>query len=288
MDRLLGVAIVDVAAGASHSVCLAEVGVVFTCGQGFDGRLGHGTVSNELEPRAVEKGDLAKAVVVTRIAAGGAHTVCCGAGGELITFGCGGVGALGHGSSRPGQSAASNELVPRQVQALRFEFIQAVAAGAMHTIVLAQQGRIFSFGYGLDGALGHGSLRHEPLPRQLEDFGEDDTALGVAAGVSVSLIWTARNLYTFGDLRSGALGHTGQAAAVELGFEKETRPKLVAALKGKRIAGATSSSYHSAAWTTDGEVWSFGHKKAGIALGHAGVVGDPGGEEVPRLILHHL
>ena len=71
-------------------------------------------------------------------------------------------------------------------------------------------------------------------------------------------------------------------------YLKETRPKLVAALKGKRIAGATSSSYHSAAWTTDGEVWSFGHKKAGIALGHAGVVGDPGGEEVPRLILHHL
>ena len=47
--------IVQVAAGASHTVLLTDKGEVLTCGRGGAGRLGHGDdQSNQLEPKVVQ------------------------------------------------------------------------------------------------------------------------------------------------------------------------------------------------------------------------------------------
>ena len=44
-----------------------------------------------------------------------------------------------------------------------------VAAGALHSIALAADGRVFTFGRGRDGQLGHGDEEDQLTPRVVED-----------------------------------------------------------------------------------------------------------------------
>ena len=44
-----------------------------------------------------------------------------------------------------------------------------VAAGANHSIVLAADGRVFTFGFGGSGRLGHGDEENQSTPRVVED-----------------------------------------------------------------------------------------------------------------------
>ena len=56
-------------------------------------------------------------------------------------------------------------------------------------------------------------------------------------------------------------------------------PKLVQALAGKKVVGATSGECHTAAWTDEGELFTFGDGRHG-KLGHGGTQNEP----VPRLV----
>ena len=43
-----------------------------------------------------------------------------------------------------------------------------VAAGHTHTMVCTDEGEVFSFGHGLEGALGHGTCADEHVPRVVD------------------------------------------------------------------------------------------------------------------------
>ncbi len=80
--------------------------------------------------------------------------------GELFTWGWGRVGQLGHGSSM------NNERVPRRVEAsLIGAKVVGVSCGMYHTMVIADDGALYSFGEGAFTALGHGSTNSELTPR---------------------------------------------------------------------------------------------------------------------------
>jgi alpha-tubulin suppressor-like RCC1 family protein len=55
--------------------------------------------------------------------------------------------------------------------------------------------------------------------------------------------------------------------------------RLVDALAGKQVAGASSGNIHTAVWTEDGELFTFGGGDSG-KLGHGGTQN----ELVPRLV----
>jgi len=46
-----------------------------------------------------------------------------------------------------------------------------VAAGGLHTVVMTDEGKAYSFGYGEHGALGHGGEEDELVPRLIEGLG---------------------------------------------------------------------------------------------------------------------
>jgi alpha-tubulin suppressor-like RCC1 family protein len=48
--------------------------------------------------------------------------------------------------------------------------IASVACGWQHTLALTSLGRVFSWGYGEDGQLGHGDPSDQLLPRELDFF----------------------------------------------------------------------------------------------------------------------
>ena len=85
-------------------------------------------------------------------------------------------------------------------------------------------------------------------------------------------MWTdAGELFTFGYGGDGRLGHGGT--------EHEPVPRLVESLTGKKVIGAAAGANHTAAWTDEGELFTFGDGNYG-ELGHGGTLQ----EHVPKLV----
>jgi len=85
-------------------------------------------------------------------------------------------------------------------------------------------------------------------------------------------VWTGDGeVFTFGQGIDGKLGHGGH--------QNESVPRLVEALAGKKVVGASSGGCHIAVWTDEGEIFTFGFGANGM-LGH----GREEDEPVPRLV----
>jgi len=95
VEGLTASKIVAVATGHGHTVVCSESGEVFTAG-GWENHscLGHASNQNELLFRRV---DALSGKKVVEVAAGYAHTVVCTDAFEVLTFGDGASGRLGHG-----------------------------------------------------------------------------------------------------------------------------------------------------------------------------------------------
>jgi len=104
--------------------------------------------------------------------------------------------------------------------------------------------------------LGHGGQQHEQVPRLVEALA-GKKVVGAAAshdlsGFCQTVVWTETGeLFTFGCGSSGVLGHGGDQT------ERVRIPRLVVALAGKKVVGATGS-LHAAAWTDEGGLFTFG------------------------------
>ena len=91
-----GTRIKTVAAGTAHSLLLTmRGGLVYSCGAGDNGRLGHGDESDRRIPSLVRALSGAGRIVVG-VAAGWAHSLAvCKHGGAVYAFGAGGSGRSG-------------------------------------------------------------------------------------------------------------------------------------------------------------------------------------------------
>jgi alpha-tubulin suppressor-like RCC1 family protein len=78
----------------------------------------------------------------------------------VLTWGRGVFGQLGHGDTE-------NYSLPSPVEALVKIHVSMVACGWQHTMALSSQGRVFSWGYGEDGQLGHGDTNDYLTPREI-------------------------------------------------------------------------------------------------------------------------
>ena len=81
--------------------------------------------------------------------------------GRVYSFGQNKRGCLGQGNT-----LATEQLRPRPVRGLaELGEVVSVAAGDLHTLVLMRSGKVYSFGCGLFGKLGHGFGQCEFFPR---------------------------------------------------------------------------------------------------------------------------
>ncbi|KAL3066453.1 hypothetical protein OYC64_016412 [Pagothenia borchgrevinki] len=159
LNSLSAVPLVQVAAGGGQSFALSVSGAVFSWGSNHCGQLGLGDTTDRHTPTPVHCLNLKK---TTHISCGKAHTATLTKDGGVFTFGSGEYGQLGHNSFR-------DELRPRLVAELWGAKVTKIACGRHHTLVLTDSKRVYSFGCGEQGQLGHGEERHPsvPLPVQL-------------------------------------------------------------------------------------------------------------------------
>uniref|UniRef100_A0A452V7C4 Protein RCC2 n=1 Tax=Ursus maritimus TaxID=29073 RepID=A0A452V7C4_URSMA len=176
--------IVSAACGRNHTLALTETGSVLAFGENKMGQLGLGNQTDAVPSPAQI---MYNGQPITKMACGAEFSMIMDCKGNLYSFGCPEYGQLGHNSdgkfiARAQRIEYDCELVPRRV-AIFIEktkdgqilpvpnvVVRDVACGANHTLVLDSQKRVFSWGFGGYGRLGHAEQKDEMVPRLVKLF----------------------------------------------------------------------------------------------------------------------
>eukprot|EP00775_Hariotina_reticulata_P012779 gene12779-12908_t len=148
---------------------------LYTFGRGWHGQLGHGNFDNQAKPTllcigyqpSMDQPTMEEEITAAVIACGSDFTSTITRRGQLLTWGLGSRGELGH------ELPASGEVtVPMRASlALRPNTrIVSVACGAFHTLAIAETGTVWSCGRNQDGQLGNGGFNdavHLLVPNQV-------------------------------------------------------------------------------------------------------------------------
>uniref|UniRef100_A0AAX7TE19 BTB domain-containing protein n=1 Tax=Astatotilapia calliptera TaxID=8154 RepID=A0AAX7TE19_ASTCA len=198
---------------------------VYTWGNNTNFSLGHGNQESRQHPELVDvfarTGVYIKQVVLCKF-----HSVFLSQKGQVFTCGHGQGGRLGHGDEQ-------TYLVPGMVEGLMSHHCSQVAAAKDHTVVLTEEGYVYTFGLNTFHQLG---LVPPPasafVPKQVfSKMLKGRTVIGVAAGRFHTVLWTREAVYTMG-LNGGQLGYL-----LDPNGEKcVTAPRQVSALYHKDVA----------------------------------------------------
>ncbi|XP_022531523.2 E3 ubiquitin-protein ligase HERC2 isoform X2 [Astyanax mexicanus] len=234
IESLRGVEVVDIAAGGAHSACITASGELYTWGKGRYGRLGHGDSEDQLKPKLVDALQ-GHRVIDVACGSGDAQTLCLTDDDMVWSWGDGDYGKLGRGGS-------DGCKVPMKIDSLTGLGVVKVECGSQFSVALTKSGAVYTWGKGDYHRLGHGSDDHVRRPRQVQGL-QGKKVIAIATGSLHCVCCTEDGeVYTWGDNDEGQLGD-GTTNAIQ-------RPRLVAALQGKKINRVACGSAHTLAWST--------------------------------------
>lgn len=182
---LKGLRTVRAACGVWHTAAVVEVMVgslsssncsswkLFTWGDGDKGRLGHGDKEPRLIPTCV---DALVSHNFCQVAAGHSLTVALTTSGHVFTMGSSVHGQLGN-------HQADGKFPVRVEGKIRNAFVEEIACGAYHVAVLTSKTEVYTWGKGLNGQLGHGSIEDVNTPTLVEAL-KDKQVKGIVCGSS--------------------------------------------------------------------------------------------------------
>ncbi|XP_040284626.1 inhibitor of Bruton tyrosine kinase [Bufo bufo] len=210
----------------SHIVFQAsDLTELYTWGNNVNFTLGHGNQQSKHHPELVDMfprcGIYIKQMVLCKF-----HSVFLSQKGQVYTCGHGQGGRLGHGDEL-------TCLVPRLVEGLATHSCSQVAAAKDHTVVLTEDGYVYTFGLNTFHQLGILlPLSNCNVPRQVQAKTlKGKSVIGVAAGRFHTVLWTKDGVYTMG-LNGGQLGYLLDPN----GEKYVTCPRQVSALHHKDIS----------------------------------------------------
>eukprot|EP00250_Pteridium_aquilinum_P019088 c24287_g2_i1 orf=404-3793(+) len=265
-----------VACGEYHSCAVSFAGELFTWGDGTHnvGLLGHGSDVSHWMPKRIN-GPL-EGLRVASVSCGPWHTALVASSGQLFTFGDGTFGVLGHGDR-------SSTSVPREVDSLKGLRTVRVSCGVWHSAAVVEvmvgstgssncsSGKLFTWGDGDKGRLGHGDKEQKLVPTCVAALVEHNFR-NVSCGHSLTVGLTiSGQVFTMGSTVYGQLGDPQADGKVP----KRVEGKLREAFVEEVACGA----FHLAVLTSKGEVYTWG-KGANGRLGH----GDFEDRKVPTLV----
>lgn len=202
-----------VACGSRHSTCISRRGELFSWGLNKNGELGQGRWSN-LEVSSPMQCPLFQVRIVS-VACGHSHTLAIGESGSLWSCGANDFGQLGLGNQ-----IDSPRL--QMVQSIPSAKIVSAAAGSKHSVALASDGSLFTWGNGSRGQLGHAQLQQQAvdaevpillnLPLKIARLdplllSADNRITAISAGANHTMALTVGgSIMAFGGNESGCLG----------------------------------------------------------------------------------
>ncbi|MGH0117414.1 UNVERIFIED_CONTAM: hypothetical protein FKN15_034601 [Acipenser sinensis] len=181
VTALEGYQVGQVACGLNHTLAVSADGMmVWAFGDGDYGKLGLGNSTAKSSPQKV---DMLCGIGIKKVACGTQFSVALTKDGHVYTFGQDRLIGLPEGRAR-------NHNRPQQVSALSGIFIQDVAVGAEHTLVLSLTGDVYAWGSNSEGQLGLGHTNHVREPTVVTML-QGKNFHQISAGRCHSAAWTA-------------------------------------------------------------------------------------------------
>ncbi|KAK8730688.1 hypothetical protein OTU49_007871 [Cherax quadricarinatus] len=193
----------QIACGSNHTLALTSDGDLYSWGQNNMGQLGLGHKEGPQKEPALVKSLVGSPLVL--ITAGGHHSAALTHGGFLLTWGSNKYGQLGYTPKKDPNLSETPALVPNLES--YSEPLLYVALGEGHTAVLDSHGKLWTFGYGRYGQLGHGTNDDGSVPRTVLDLcGSKVSQVACGRCHTIVYIPSQGQLYAFGQGMSGQLG----------------------------------------------------------------------------------
>ncbi|CAA7016459.1 unnamed protein product [Microthlaspi erraticum] len=169
VEGLSGLRVMRVACGVWHTAAVVEVsnevssddaeqcsssGQLFTWGDGEKGQLGHGDDDVKLLPECVVS---LMNENICQVACGCSLTVSLTINGHVYTMGSKAYGQIGNPNA--------NGKFPSRVEGdLVDTCVEDIACGSYHVVVLTSKSEVYTWGKGLNGQLGHGTIENKSEP----------------------------------------------------------------------------------------------------------------------------
>ena len=223
--------------------------LLYGWGAGYHGQLGLNTARKKcrLQPSCIDFHEPTQMV-----ACGGFHTAVLTDDGRVYTWGDGRLGQLGNLARKHNMHST-----PRLVDYLvSYKVTVAyIACGQYHTAAVSNSGRLFTWGSGKWGQLGHGVRQDERFPRKVDTEKALGSFVKVACGDRHTAVLNDQGgLITFGNGQHGQLGHGNGLDCLRPTLLKEDT------LGGERVVALDCGATTTAAVTEGGALylWGFG------------------------------
>ncbi|KAH7299159.1 hypothetical protein KP509_25G075400 [Ceratopteris richardii] len=245
----------QIACGNKHAALVTRQGEIFSWGEESGGWLGHGINTDAPYPKLIEA---LTNCTIEFVACGEYHTCAVTQSGDVYSWGDGAhkFGLLGHGKDI---SHWTPKRISSSLDGIR---ISSVSCGPWHTVLVSNQGQLFTFGDGTFGVLGHGDRKSICTPKEIESLkglkavraacGVWHTAavVEVMVGYSSSSNFFSGKLFTWGDGDKGRLGHEDK--------NERLVPTCVSALIDYNFKQIACGHSLTVGLTTSGHVYTIG------------------------------
>ncbi len=252
-NLLNGKTIVQMAAGQYHVLVLASDGKLYAWGRNSNGQLGNGTTTHSSTPVAVTMSGVLSGKTITAVAAGAQHSVVLTSDGLVFSWGYGGLGQMGQGST----ANATTPVAPLMTGVLAGKQIKRIATCANATIALSSDGlAIYAWGDGTVGQLGNNASTQQNSPVAVTMTGalSGKTVSAIAAGATHAVALSSDGLaFAWG---ANAFGQLGDNSTIQ-----RLVPVAVTAtgaLSGKVLTQASAESSATFVVSTSGELFAWG------------------------------
>jgi len=219
------------------------------------------------------------------LAVGLDHSIFVDTGGRLLTCGFDTVDRriLGHAEDLAADPTFFSKIgSPTSLPSMQERRIVSVATSDKHCLALSVDGKVFSWGSGSYGALGHGDDADSTVPSKIESLRRIERIAAGPRWASAAVDEDGR-LFTWGRARpveeedeDGELEEFGGPSGLGYELDAETdhqaTPKRVDALSQERVVGVALGGGFTLAVTNAGTVFSFGCSWQG-GLGHGSLEG---------------
>lgn len=196
--------IVYLATSGAHTAAICDSGELYTWGRDEgEGRLGLGSEGGPDEgalgsPTRVKE----LPVPIAAVSCGGFFTLALTSEGQVWSWG-------GNSNFELGRGTSGSDWRPRPIPGLEGVRIVQIATGGFHSLALTDDGKVFSWGHGGHGQLGHGSVQNGRVPQVVEALADEHIVYLACGSLSSAVVTDSGKLYMWGKGRDHQLGVPG-------------------------------------------------------------------------------
>ena len=241
--------------GQSYVVSSSSTPVAW--GDNTYSELGNNSETNSPVPVTVTTSGALAGKTVAAVSTGAMHSLAVTSDGTVYAWGDNGNGKLGN----PSVPYSAVPIAVSTSGVLSGKTIVAVAAGSYHSLALASDGTVYSWGYNGQGELGNNSYSDSGVPVAVNTSGvlAGKTIVAIAAGYYQSLALASDGtVYGWGENSYGELGNNATT-----GTNVPVAVTTSGVLAGKTIIAIASGGYTSMALASDGTAYTWGNNNFG-------------------------